>query len=38
MGLGSFLKSLVSPTAMAEEMVRLQDAAYREGAEHLSGS
>lgn len=38
MGLGSFLKTLVSPRAMAEEIIRLQEAAYREGARLYPGA
>ncbi len=32
MGIGRFLKTLVSPAAMADEIIRLQEVAYREGA------
>lgn len=38
MGLGNFLKTLVNPKAMAEEIIRLQEAAYREGAKLYPGA
>ena len=38
MGLGSFLKTLVNPNAMAEEIIRLQEVAYREGAKLYAGT
>jgi hypothetical protein len=38
MGLGSFLKTLVNPNAMAEEIIRLQEIAYREGAKLYVGA
>lgn len=38
MGIGSFLKTLVNPKAMAEEIIRLQEAAYREGAKLYPGA
>ena len=38
MGLGSFIKTLVNPKVMAEEIIRLQEAAYREGAKLYPGA
>ena len=38
MGLGSFLKTIISPRAMAEEIIRLQEVAYREAAKLYPGA
>lgn len=38
MGIGKFLKTLVNPNSMAEEIIRLQEAAYREGAKLYPGA
>jgi len=38
MGIGSFLKSLVSPEAMGEEIIALQEKAYREAQKMYPGA